>query len=153
MHAKYWSLQNLLILFLSVFLLPSCSSDSTEKYIPVVQKHSYVLGDNIKHITVRFYGKSNRFAFIKLHDNEVTSEQAAHKILEEYGGVFINIENERQRNISFSLRGKNYTFDPNRMFTVSGITNSLSLYSKYNASTLEPIAGFSDYSFCWTIHT
>lgn len=85
----------------------------------------YKLAENIVPIKVQQYGDKNDVVFINLHDDEATSVEATRKILEEYGGLLIEIENYAQRNIRFRLGNSFYNVDPNRIFSKEGIAKSL----------------------------
>lgn len=84
-------------------------------------------------------------AFVQLHHNEQTAEQAAISYLQHNGGVLISIENKGERNISFRLHGKLYTFDPNRMFTRAGIRSSLKLYGRYTNDAEDLVYRFAQF--------
>ncbi|HSU26957.1 MAG TPA: hypothetical protein VLJ68_01140 [Chitinophagaceae bacterium] len=86
----------------------------------------YKLGETIVPISISKYGDATYLTMINLHSDEVTSIEAAKKWLEVNGGVMIRIINKQQRNIRFRLHGRNYQFDPNRMFSREGITNNMS---------------------------
>lgn len=85
----------------------------------------YQLADNIVPIKIRQYGERTDIVFINLHADELTSVDAAKRILEEGGGTLIEIENNCQRNIRFKLARRFYEVDPNRMFSKEGINKSL----------------------------
>ncbi len=94
-------------------------------YIPTEKTILYKLGDKTIPLSVSQYGNSTAIVCINLHDNEFTSVQAARSVLEQEGGMLIKLENNRQRVIRFRLRGKNYAFDPNRIFSRTGIEQTL----------------------------
>lgn len=85
----------------------------------------YKLAENIVPIKIQQYGGRTDMIFINLHDDELTSVDAAKRILEADGGMLIEIENDSQRNIRFKLGNQFYKVDPNRMFSKEGITKSL----------------------------
>lgn len=93
--------------------------DVTEKTI------FYQLADNIVPIKIQQYGGRDDMVFINLHDDELTSVDAAKRILEEHGGMLVEIENNSERNIRFKLGRQVYKVDPNRMFSKEGIKRSL----------------------------
>lgn len=95
-------------------------------------------------VTTIFAGKKNEFLFLNLHDNETTSVKAGVAVLQAHGGSLIKIENDNQRLISFSLDGKNYQFDPNRIFTKTGIKKSLNKYGSCTPQAIEVVAAFAD---------
>lgn len=85
----------------------------------------YKLANNTIPIKIQQYGERTDIVFINLHDDEATSVDAAKRILEEYGGMLIEIENNAQRNIRFRLGKYFYEIDPNRIFSKEGIKRSL----------------------------
>ena len=74
------------------------------------------------------YGETNGLVFINLHDDESTSVEATKILLEKKGGLLIRIENLGKRNIKFKMGSSVFQFDPNRMFSESGIRGSLDFY-------------------------
>lgn len=86
---------------------------------------THKLGDKTISFKVVQYGEAVNTCCINLHDDEMTSVKAAKSLLEQQGGVLIKIENKSQRNISFTFKGLQYTFDPNRIFSRTGINLTL----------------------------
>lgn len=60
-----------------------------------------------------------------MHDNENTATTATRKLIDEQGGRLIELQHKGTRYISFSVNGKNYQIDPNRIFSDVGIRNNL----------------------------
>jgi hypothetical protein len=68
---------------------------------------------------------------------------AAQQFLKEHGGQLIQINHTGNRNITFNLNRKPFSFDPNRMFTPVGRKETLTNLSKYNeqaATAMKPLA-------------
>lgn len=101
------------------------------------------LGDRIISIKVAQYGESINTCCINLHDDEMTAVKAARAVLEEKGGLLIKIENNAQRNISFPFKGVIYTFDPNRIFSRSGIMLTLKAKGKINPLAVTEVEKFA----------
>jgi hypothetical protein len=93
------------------------------------------LGDKIISFKVSQYGESVNTCCVNLHDDEMTAVKAARSVLEEQGGVLIKIENDAKRNISFPFKGVIYSFDPNRIFSRTGIMLTLKAKGK-----IDPLA-------------
>ena len=104
----------------------------------------YQLGDTRVPIHVKTYGKKQDLVFINLHDNEFTSVEAAMPLIEEKGGTLIRIENNRDRVINFRFRGSRYSFDPNRMFSDTGISETMKDRGEYDAAAAAEIKKFSE---------
>lgn len=64
-------------------------------------------------------------------------------MLEQKGGILIKLDNNRQRVIRFRLRGKNYAFDPNRIFSRAGIEQTLRENSTVDLYAIEEIEKFA----------
>jgi len=99
----------------------------------------YKLAEEIIPIKIQQYGKNEDLVFISLHDDEFTSVEATKKILEETGGLLIEIENNLQRNISFKLNNYIYKVDPNRMFSKPGIRMSLEDFGKSSSKAIDAV--------------
>ena len=89
------------------------------------------------------YGRSTSTCCINVHDNEATAVQAARAILEQQGGILIKIENNAQRYISFSFKGVQYSFDPNRIFSDVGIKQTLKANGKINPLAVAEVEKFA----------
>lgn len=112
-------------------------------YIPAEKTILYKLGDKTVPLSISRYGNSAAIVCINLHDNEFTSVQAARSVLEQKGGLLIKIENNRQRVIRFRMRGKTYAFDPNRIFSRTGIEQTLRENSTVDIYAIEEIEKFA----------
>jgi hypothetical protein len=70
--------------------------------------------------------------YFNMHDDENTSVEAAKEIVARFGGTLIELQTEGKRLIKFSLNKKSYTFDPNRIFTETGVKKTLDNYGDYS---------------------
>lgn len=95
------------------------------RFIPMEKTIFYKLGDRAIPIKVIQYGPGSGIVCINIHDNEFTSVRAARTMLELKGGTLIRIDNNAQRLVRFRLKGVLYSFDPNRIFSRTGIEQSL----------------------------
>lgn len=93
--------------------------------IPSVKSHFYDLGNRKIEVKIFKYGDASNIVYVNMHDDEKTSIAATMRLLEKQGGQFIKIENTGLRNISFKQNDFTYTFDPNRMFSRTGINQTL----------------------------
>lgn len=121
-------MKKIILLFSTFFYV--LTTNSQEKYIPVISAHYYKLGDSQITIKLFQYGKKRDIVFVNLHDNEATSVTATKKLLQTKGGVLIKLENKNKRTIHFRLEGSYYTFDPNRIFSKAGIRQTLKRFNK-----------------------
>ena len=102
----------------------------------------YKLADNTIPIKIQQYGHKSDIVFINLHDDELTSVYATKKILEEFGGMLIEIENNSQRNIRFRVDKNYYHVDPNRIFSEEGIAKSLKELGRTSSKAAEEVERF-----------
>lgn len=116
---------------------------SPAKYIPLEKIIQYNLGERTLPVRIWQYGPENGIACINLHDNERTSLQAARFSLELRGGTLIKIENNGQRVIRFKLRGVVYAFDPNRIFSRTGIEQTLKENGRTSPQAIEEVEKFA----------
>jgi hypothetical protein len=99
----------------------------------------YDLAGNIVPIKIQQYGDKTDIVFINLHDDEITSVDAAKRVLEEYGGLLIEVENNAQRNIRFKLDRYFYMVDPNRIFSEEGIKKSLEQLGRTSDKAIDEV--------------
>lgn len=105
------------------------------KYKIKKQGFTYKVGDKVVKIVVgKTIAKVSEFVYFNMHDNENTAVEATEKILEKFGGTLIELHNDGERLIKFSLLENQFTFDPNRIFTPGGIKKTLQFNS---ANSLE----------------
>jgi hypothetical protein len=109
-------------LLICVFCFPQTDSSL---YNPVVKSYYFNWGKDSTGIHVSQYGSRNGLVIIHLHDDEISSAEAAKKILALTGGVLIELENNGKRLVSFKKGGKKFQFDPNRIFTAKGRSQTL----------------------------
>lgn len=86
--------------------------------------HQVMLGDTAVKINV-FANEGSNVTFVAPHHNEQTGLVLAKDFVERHGGRLVEIESfdakgKPARHVTFAANGKNYTFDPNRIFTANG---------------------------------
>src|SRR5262245_11608182 len=97
------------------------SNNPSSRHSPVTNTITHKIGNRDIRIITSQYGEKKDFVFIALHDNEFTGIETAKSVLETMGGLLIEIENDKNRNINFRLDRRSFSFDPNRMFSKTGI--------------------------------
>ncbi|GAB2829074.1 hypothetical protein [Ferruginibacter profundus] len=112
-------------------------------FTPAEKTVLHQLGDKTISFKVIQYGESVSTCCVNVHDNEATAVQAARAILEREGGLLIKIDNNAQRLVSFSFKGVLYTFDPNRIFSASGIRLTLTAKGKINPLAITEVEKFA----------
>jgi hypothetical protein len=122
----------------------SYSLPGNTKYTAHEKVYHYILGATQVSVLVAHYGDRKNVVMLNLHDDEITSVEAARNVLQQSGGVLVNINNNYERLVSFTLRGKTYQFDPNRMFSRIGIMADLVKQNKVcNQAAVRAIEGFA----------
>lgn len=124
--------------FLLAFMLISCAAKSegstTETVIEAVptptpkpenkrttaSEQTVKLGDTDIKIAIR-KNENPKPLYFHPHENEETSVTAMAEILKTYNGTFIELKSKGDRNIDFMIGNKKAAFDPNRIFTETGI--------------------------------
>lgn len=141
-------MRHLFLVLISTIGIIACAQPrrpAIEPPAPIVSRHVFQLG--LTWITVQEsrYGTDSSMVLLNLHHNEQTAKEAAHLFAAQRGGRVISIENDSQRFIEFSQGGRKHMFDPNRMFSLNGISKSLKLFHSYTpqaAKTIEAFASF-----------
>lgn len=104
----------LVILFAAIFA-EAATVKSTRKLL---------LGETEIKINI-YENPSRRITFFAPHYNEQTAVRAAREAIETHGGRFVEIESTDEkgkpsRYLKFQFGGKNYSIDPNRIYTENG---------------------------------
>ena len=94
---------------------------------PLVTIKKDTIGSSTIKFTTSCYGNTDSsIMFINLHENESTSVDAAKQVLETSKKYCVTqLQFKNIRFITFSCVGKNFTVDPNRIFTSRGALASL----------------------------
>jgi hypothetical protein len=139
----------LILLALYIFILcnraaAAATTVPQDKFAGSGRTLFYPLGHKQIALKITAYGSRKDIVMINLHDDETTGVNAAKSVLEKTGGILLSIENKGQRYITFTQRGKTFRFDPNRIFTRSGIKATLLEQNKYSTkSAIKAIHGFA----------
>lgn len=89
----------------------------------------YMLNDKPVQLIRHQYGEPH-IHFLALHDSEKTGLRAAFKFMGIYGGSVVELKYGLVRNIDFLDSLKEFSFDPNRIFTDEGAYLGLARYSE-----------------------
>ena len=82
--------------------------------------------------------------YIHLHQDEVASYKAAKTALTKTGGSLIAVKHHGNRLLDFKLAGKTYLFDPNRIFSDTGIKKSLRKYGPYSEAAFKAVKNYRE---------
>lgn len=98
---------------------------------------TFNLGNRICKIST--IGQDEKFAkFISLHDNENTSVEAFLEIKSLLPKCRLyELKQDEERLLKYEIKGNVYLFDPNRVFSLSGIKGTLTKYNKNYPNELE----------------
>ncbi|HEY5533693.1 MAG TPA: hypothetical protein VIL99_01945 [Ignavibacteria bacterium] len=101
----------------------------------------YIGESKVNVLMIKKNGEKN-IKFFNMHENEQTSVTAGKDIVENYGGTLISFKTRGNREITFSLSGRSYTVDPNRIFTSTGVQKTLKKYGNYSEDAKEAVNKF-----------
>ena len=90
-----------------------------------------------------FNYKSDSLLFINLHNDEKTSIEAVKKVLPEKYGKYIGLLSGGTRELSYQENGQDVKFDPNRIFTKTGIEKTLQRYQSFTGKNVKTVELFS----------
>lgn len=131
-------MRHLLVFLHLLYVLPACSQN---KVAGNTERFPFQLGNRTVYINRTVYD-STPHVVLQLHGNESTALEAALQTMDIRGGMLLRIDH-KQRNMSFQLQGKRYTFDPNRMFSRRGIQANLKTFGNYSTAAVNAIDAFA----------
>ena len=116
------------------------------KFTAQEKAYHYLLGNTQVSVLVAVYGDRKNVVMLNLHDDETTSVEAARNVLQTTGGILVNINNNYERLVTFTMKGKTWQFDPNRMFTRNGIISDMVKQNRScNMAAVKAIEGFAKF--------
>lgn len=83
------------------------------------------IGDSTLIINEQFLNKDSSVLFLNIHEDEQTSIEAIQEFNKTKSVNFSFLEHNKTRRITFNLKHKSYSFDPNRIFTRKGVRNTI----------------------------
>ncbi len=84
-------------------------------------------------------------AFLVMHDDENTAVEAGLETIRARGGRLVEVQAQGGRLVEFELNGREWRFDPNRVFTEAGAGATLRAYNRdAPADVLAEIRRFAD---------
>lgn len=110
-----------------------------------IEVESYrIESDSVQLHKTIYYPDNDLISFINVHDDENTSVEAGLVFISRYGGSLLQLQHSGQRYFNFKLKGQTFSFDPNRIFSKSGIRNTLDKQFKYGLDAALEVKRFSD---------
>lgn len=89
-----------------------------------IEEYKYTIGETEVSLTKKNFGPGP--IFFNMHSNEETSINAILPTLKERNiGSLIELQNNKKRNVAFTLNKKEFIFDPNRIFNKEGVEKTL----------------------------
>ena len=122
---------------------PTFASYTTS--VPVIKKSYFRLGEKVVTLVRHGVKTSEPYVVVSLHDNEFTASEAARKFVARHGGLYLQLENDNQKNIAFSLFNKKMVIDPNNIFTPKGRWQDLSAGQKKEHIIGQQITGLANF--------
>ena len=86
--------------------------------------YALTLGDTTVHAVVHSAGPDGLDLFV-LHDDENTAVEAGLEFLRNQGGRLVEVRAQGERRVAFSFDGREFSVDPNRVFTAAGARRTL----------------------------
>ncbi len=127
------------VFLLLLLITNACSvKEHTERF-------THQLGATNLQIERTVYAGSSPLFIVHVHDNETTAQKAAEAVLKNFGGTFLTVKNSGERLLHFSLAGKEYIADPNRIFTQCGRALTLKKLSRYHSSADSGLQRFASF--------
>ncbi|MCW3118348.1 MAG: hypothetical protein JWM28_2430 [Chitinophagaceae bacterium] len=140
------------LLFPGFFYCLFCFGQQQKKIVKVTASYTlkqtefiYRLGDADIGVVVYKYNNNPGIVLVSPHDDEETAIEVSKKALRKLGGTLIKINNNKKRLITFNIHGSSFQFDPNRIFTHTGIITSLKKYGNYSPSAVSKIKSFAKF--------
>ncbi len=82
--------------------------------------------------------------YVNVHNDERTAVEAGLVVIGRHGGRVFELQHGGVRNITFSIDGTTYVFDPNRMFTEAGVRKTLSDLGRFSEAALQSVCAFAE---------
>ena len=134
----------LLICLFSTKLSAQTFGEQRAKFKIETQVVSFQIGaEKLDVIISKTAKRQSKFVYFNLHDNENTAVEAAKEIIRKYGGTLIELKNSERRMVNFTFQEKQYTFDPNRIFTRVGIEKTLKENGEFSIAAAEKVDEFA----------
>ncbi len=127
----------------SSFFLAACAQPETYP-IPRVTEHLLPVGHATITVQKTSFDSTSPYFFVHLHANELTAADVAQQVATKEGIPLLRIVNGEERLVSFRHNNQVLRFDPNRIFSDSGIQKTIKLLNKESDDAFAAIKGFRD---------
>jgi len=127
------------VLLTAVFIFSACTTIRIPP-APRVELTSrtvaFYIGETKIHALHRQF-RDGDLTMVNLHDDEQASVEAGVAVLQKTGGRLIELTHSGKRRVVFTLRGKSYSFDPNRIFSKAGVRKTVRREDQPNGTVPE----------------
>ncbi len=130
-------MRHVYLCFLFIYLC-SCQKKDDVQLIELFAGETKLL------LEVKTKDENSSLVFINLHDDEVTSTEAFNSFYEDCNCRFYHLMNNRRRNIVFSVNHHDGEFDPNGIFSSTGIERQLKKHHYFNPKSEAAVKKFSE---------
>ena len=129
------------LFFILIFIFKTACSFSQDS----INIKKYTIGNDTLalHISIT-YPHNAPVVFINLHDDENTSVDAGLDFLSKYGGTLLQLQHTGKRNFAFVMNEQSYSFDPNRIFTNTGLKATLEKQTAYREDAFSEVKHIAD---------
>ena len=102
------------------------------------------IGDSTFQIIQEYGNVDDKILFINVHEDEHTSIESVHEHAQNSPVHFVRIGHLKTRRLDFSLQGKQYSVDPNRIYTRKGRRLTLKDGGKFSFKAAKQVRNFAD---------
>lgn len=109
-----------LVILLMMNLAACSQQDSVTQAVHLLKAgESVIKVEQIKH------HPASEWLLLHLHSNEVTAYRMGKRFAMAAGVDFVSIQNNEERNVPFYFESRLFAFDPNRIFSDTGLTKTI----------------------------
>ena len=100
------------------------------------------LGETPIEIVLHNRDSTNKIVFLNVHEDESTSIEAIKKYSATHDINYLFLKHLGTRRITFTMDEKEYNFDPNRIFTQTGLKATLLKGENYSTKAMDEVRAF-----------
>jgi|GEM_PF-322364 len=123
------------------FWIPAAEIDPATPLAPS-ESIPLTIGDRTVRALI-YKGKPLKILLFNMHDDENTAVDAARSFVKINGGTMVELTHTGERLITFDLYDRTYKVDPNRIFTLDGISKTLVQYGGTSPEAEAEVARFA----------
>ena len=131
------SITSLLILLFLIFNVPA-NGQKQEAMVKTLK-----IGDNSFKIIQQYGDVKDKVLFLNVHEDEITSIQATEAYAQEHPVHFVRIVHEKTRRLNFKFKNKDFSVDPNRIFTAKGRRKTMKDGDRFSFGASKQVKAFA----------